>query len=90
LCRRQTASTRILEDVVGEGARAVEVDHRDQLAVPLLELRVTVDRDLDELEAQLVPQRAHLRARPLAEVAALSVENGYSNGLRYIRGRAHA
>ena len=44
-----------------------------QLAVGGLELRVTVDRDLPELESELVVQGAHLRERPLAEVAPVRV-----------------
>jgi hypothetical protein len=73
-------------DVVGERADAVDLDYRDHLAVARLELQVAVDRDLVELESQLLLKRAHLRERPLAEVAALSVIDGYTG----LRGRAHA
>jgi len=63
-------------DVVGEGLLAVDLNDWDQLAVARLELRVSVDRDLLELELEIVPERAHLRERPLAEVTALGVVDG--------------
>ena len=71
-------------DVVGERLVAVHEDDRDALAIPPLELRVARDVDFLELEVELVPKRAHLRERPLAEVAASRVED------RDPRGRGHA
>ena len=56
---------------VDERLLAVDLDDRKQLAVARLELGVAVDRDLLELEAELVPQRRDGRPRTLAEVAAL-------------------
>jgi hypothetical protein len=56
-------------DVVREDALPVDLDHRDQLAVARLEVRIAVDRDFLEFEAQLLAPRAHLRQRALAEVA---------------------
>jgi hypothetical protein len=62
-------------NVVREDALAVDLDDRDQLAVALLELGRAVDRNLLELEAQLLPQRPHLYECPLAEVATPRVED---------------
>jgi hypothetical protein len=71
-------------DVVREDLLPVDLDDRDQLAVARLELGRAVDRDLLQLELELLPQRAQLRERPLAEVAAVRVEN------RNLRDRAPA
>ena len=57
-------------DVVDETAPAADLDHRDPLPVRRLELRVAVDRDLPQLEAELVSRRRHDAASRLAEVAA--------------------
>jgi hypothetical protein len=54
---------------VDECLLAVDLDDREQLAVPSLELGVAVDQDLLELEAELVPERRNGLARTLAEVA---------------------
>jgi hypothetical protein len=55
---------------VDERLHAVDFDHRNQLAVARLELLVAVDRDLLELEPELVTQRDDGLASPLAQVAA--------------------
>jgi hypothetical protein len=73
LCGRQAAPERLLLHVVGARAPAVDLDHRDPFAVCRLERRVPVDRDLLELEPELVPQRPYLCERALAEMAALRV-----------------
>jgi len=73
LCGLQAASEGGLVHVVGEGLPAADLDDGDQLAIGGLELLVTVDRDLPEVESELVVQGAHLRERPLAEVAAVRV-----------------
>ena len=56
-------------DVVGEDALAVELDDREPLAVLGLELRVSRDVDLDELERSLGPRLLEDGAGPFAEVA---------------------
>ena len=56
---------------VDERLLAVDLDDREQLAVPSLELGVAVDQDLLELEAELVPERRDGLARTRAEVAPL-------------------
>src|SRR2546430_1519591 len=76
LCGLQPPPEARLVDVVREGLLALDLNDRDQLAVARLELRVSVDRDLLELELEIVPERAHLRERPLAEVTALGVVDG--------------
>jgi hypothetical protein len=48
---------------------AVDLDDWDQLPITSFELGIAVDRDLLELETQLVPKSDHGRPRPLAEVA---------------------
>jgi hypothetical protein len=73
LCGFEAAPKRSLVHVVGEDALAVDLDDGDQLAVGRLELRIAIDRDLLELEAQLVPERPHLCQRSLAEVATHAV-----------------
>ena len=57
-------------DVVDETPAAVDLDHGDPLPVRGLELGLTVDGDLAQLEAQLGLRRRHHAARRLAEVAA--------------------
>ena len=54
---------------IDEGLFPVDLHHGKQLPVARLQVRIAVDRNLLELEAQLVAKRAHGRARPLAEVA---------------------
>jgi len=71
LCRRQLAPERLGLHVVGADTLAVDLDDRDQLAVAGLELRVAVDRYLDQLEPQLLSKPGQLCRGPLAEMAAL-------------------
>jgi hypothetical protein len=66
--------------VVDETAPAVDLDHRDPLAVGGLELVVAVDRDLPQLEAELVARRRDDAPGRLAEVAA---RRGEEDDLRY-------
>jgi hypothetical protein len=61
---------------VCERPLAVDLNHRQPLAVAGLELRVTADVDLFELEPQLVPRRVDDPARGSAKVAPLGVEEG--------------
>jgi hypothetical protein len=49
---------------------SVDLDDRDPLAVPGLQLLVAVDRDLPQLEAELFVRSADDPPRRLAEVAA--------------------
>jgi hypothetical protein len=67
----ELAAQRVGVHEVDELLLAVDLDHRDQLAEPRLELGVAVDRDLLELEPELVPGLDERRPRPLAEMAAL-------------------
>jgi hypothetical protein len=62
---------------VDECALAVDLDDRQQLAVASLEIRVAVDQDLVQLEAELVPELDDRLARTLAEVAPLRAVQGY-------------
>jgi hypothetical protein len=55
---------------VDERLPAVDLHDREQLAVTGLQLRVAVDQDLVEVEAELVPQRDDRLASALAEMAA--------------------
>jgi hypothetical protein len=57
-------------DVVHEAPPPVDLDHRDPLAVRGLELPVAVDRDLAQLEAELLLRAGDDPMRRLAEVAA--------------------
>ncbi len=61
-------------DVVGEEPLTVDLDDREPLPVVGLELRVTGDVDLLEVEAELCAELLELLARPVAEMAALCVE----------------
>jgi hypothetical protein len=56
---------------VHERTLAVDLDDREQLAVAGLELRVAVDQDLLELEAELVSELGDSLASALAKVAPL-------------------
>src|SRR6476646_9239506 len=72
----QFANKRGLVEVVDEGPLAVDLDHRQPLAVALLELGHAADVHLFEVELVLP---AHLCERPagaLAEVAVVCVVNG--------------
>jgi hypothetical protein len=61
-------------DVVAERALAADLDDREPLAIAGLQGRITVDRDLDQLEVelslQLTLELLERRPRTLAEVAA--------------------
>jgi hypothetical protein len=72
LCRHFAAKRRRV-DVVDERALALDLDHRQPLAVPGFELRVAADVDLLELERDLRARFLQDRAGTLAEVAALRV-----------------
>ena len=72
----ELAAERLRLDVVGEGELAVDLDGGDQLAVAGLELRVTRDVDLLQLEGELAAQLVQLRPRLLAQVAALGAVEG--------------
>ena len=69
-----TKRTRI--DVVDEGARALDLDHGQPLAVARLELGVARDVDLLELERHLLAHGRDDPAGPLAEVTASGVVKG--------------
>jgi hypothetical protein len=57
-------------DVIDEAAPAADLDDRDPLAVLRLERGVAVDRDLAQLEAELVTRRGDDAVGRRAEVAA--------------------
>ena len=57
--------------MVGEGAFALDLDDRDPLAVPRLELGVAGDIDLAQVELDFVPELAEDAACPITEMAAL-------------------
>jgi hypothetical protein len=56
--------------VVDETPPAVDLHHRDPLAVRGLELGIAVDRDLPQLEPELIVCRGDDAPGRLAEVAA--------------------
>jgi hypothetical protein len=76
----QCAPERLLGDEVHEAAPALELDHRQVLAVGGLERLVAGDVDLDELERLLLAHTQQHLARAVAEVAAGRVEEGDSYG----------
>ena len=57
-------------DVVDEAASAVDLHHRDPLAIRRFELGIAVDRDLPQVESELVVRSADHAPRRLAEMAA--------------------
>src|SRR6266566_599357 len=71
LCSRELAPEGLGLHVVGADALAVDLDDGDQLAVTRLQLSVALDRDLDQLEPELIAKLGELGLRPLAKVAAL-------------------
>jgi len=73
LCNR--FSERIGLDVVGETAPAVDLDDREPLPIRGLERRIAADVHLQQIEAELVAERAHLFERALAQMAALGVKD---------------
>ena len=66
--------------MVDEAPPAVDLHHRDPLAVRGLELRIAVDRDLAQLEAELVVCRGDDAPSRCAEVAA---RRGEENDVAY-------
>jgi hypothetical protein len=68
LCNR--LAQRIRVDVVHETAPTVDLDDRDPLAVRGLELGIAVNRDLAQLEAELVACGGDNAVSRRAEVAA--------------------
>jgi hypothetical protein len=78
LCNR--AAQRVRVHVVDEAAPAVDLDDRDPLAVLVLERGVAVDRNLAQLEAELVLRGSDDAAGRRAEMAA---SRGEEDDLRY-------
>jgi hypothetical protein len=78
LCNR--APERVGVHVMDEAAPAVDLDDRDPLAVRGLERGIAVDRNLPQLEAQLVSRRGDDAAGRLAEMAT---RGAVENDLRY-------
>jgi hypothetical protein len=72
LCNRTTERVRV--DVVRKTPPPIDLHDRDPLTVRRLELRVGVDRDLPQLEAELVARSGDDTPGRLAEVAARSGE----------------
>jgi len=62
---------RFLVEPVDEGPLAVDLDHRQPLAVARLQLRVAGDVDLVVGEGDLAAERGELPLRAVAQVAAL-------------------
>jgi hypothetical protein len=60
-------------DVIDESALAVDLHDRQPLAILRLELRISADVDLVELEVGLFSDLFENRARAFAEVAGLRV-----------------
>jgi len=67
LCELPTQ--RVGRDEVDEGLLTVDLDDRDQLAIPHLQLGIPVDRDLLQLETELVARSDDRRAGLLAQMA---------------------
>jgi hypothetical protein len=80
LCGLETADESIRMDVVGEDALAVDLDHRQPLAVTRFELRVAADVDLVEVERMSSTHPVEHLARALAEVAAGRAEERDASG----------
>jgi len=68
LCNRATERIRV--HVVDEAPPAVDLHHRDPLAVGGLELGIAVDRHLAQFEAELVARSRDDAPGRVAEVAA--------------------
>jgi len=87
LCGRELPLERLGLHVVGADPLAVELHDRNQLAVPALQSGVAVDRDLLELEPEVVAQSEQLSPRALAEMAPVGFEEddaGYGYNPRVI------
>jgi hypothetical protein len=67
-------------DVVDKGPLAVDLQHREPLAVARLQPGVAIDLDLFELERDLLPNLRDYPPCPLAEMTTLSV---VENDLRF-------
>ena len=67
-------------DVVDEAPSAVDLHDRNPFAVHSLELGIAVDRDLSQLEAELVARSGDDTSGRLAEVAA---RRGEEDDFRY-------
>jgi hypothetical protein len=78
LCKRPPQ--RVGVHVVDETPPAVDLHHRDPLAIRGLELGIAVDRDLAQLEAELVVCRGDDTSSRCAEVAA---RRGEENDVAY-------
>ena len=78
MCNRFTQRVGVY--VVDEAPPAVDLHHRDPLAVGGFELGVAVDRHLPQLEADLLPGRRDDAPSRLAQVAA---GRGEEDDLRY-------
>ena len=74
---------------VGERFHAIDENHRNPLPIALLELGVSGDVDLLQLERRLFPHLRKDPARAFAEVAAGGVEER-DPVPSPLRGRAHA
>ena len=83
MCNRsERPAERVRLDVEGEPPPAVDLDHGQPLPVLGLERGIARDVHLAQLEAELVPQGAHLSERFLAQVATVRMEDGDSRGVR--------
>ena len=78
MCKRPPQ--RVGVHVVDEAPAAVDLHHRDPLAVRRLEFGIAVDRDLAQLEAKLVVCRCDDAPSRCAEVAA---RRGEKSDFRY-------
>jgi len=68
-------------DVVHKPPFTADLDDGNPLAVPRLELRITVDRDLAQIETLLLLHLRHDAAGRLTQMAALGgVENDFGYG----------
>ena len=74
----ELAAQRVGVHEVDELLLPVDLDDRNQLTEARLELRVAVDRDLFELEPDLVTGLDERRPCPLAEMAVRGVVEGDS------------
>ncbi len=83
LCAGQSTPKRSLVDEVDKRPLAVDLDHRQPLAVARFELRVAGDVDLRELEGRVRGDGDERLPRPLAEVAARRVVEDDLRGYGY-------
>jgi len=67
-------------NVIDEAPPAVDLDDRDPLPVRRLELGIAVDRDLPQLEAELVPC---LRDHPPGRLAEVATRRGVEDDFGY-------